>query len=87
VIPAVTHVDGSGRLQTVNRQTNRLYWHLLKAFETLTGVPVLLKPPSMRMSQSSTGRRRPWIAFCGRKWMCWCWGSMWWRKEVTGGDG
>jgi carbamoyltransferase len=42
VVPAVTHVDGSGRLQTVNRRTNPLYWQLLKAFETLTGVPVLL---------------------------------------------
>jgi carbamoyltransferase len=42
VIPAVTHVDGSGRLQTVSRQTNALYWQLLKAFEKRTGVPVLL---------------------------------------------
>jgi carbamoyltransferase len=42
VIPAVTHVDGSGRLQTVNREANLLYWQLLKAYETLTGVPVLL---------------------------------------------
>jgi len=42
VIPAVTHVDGSGRLQTVNRSTNPLYWELLKAFEKATGVPVLL---------------------------------------------
>ncbi|MDE2179528.1 MAG: carbamoyltransferase [candidate division NC10 bacterium] len=42
VIPAVTHVDGSGRLQTVNRQANPRYWQLLKAFEKLTGVPVLL---------------------------------------------
>ena len=42
VIPAVTHVDGSGRLQTVSRQTNPLYWRLLKAFDKLTGVPVLL---------------------------------------------
>ena len=42
VIPAVTHVDGTGRLQTVNSQTNPLYWQLLKAFEQLTGVPVLL---------------------------------------------
>jgi carbamoyltransferase len=42
VIPAVTHVDGSGRLQTVNRSTNPLYWQLLKAFEKATGVPVLL---------------------------------------------
>jgi carbamoyltransferase len=42
VIPAVTHVDGSGRLQTVNRETNLRYWQLLKAYERLTGVPVLL---------------------------------------------
>src|SRR6185312_9187357 len=41
VIPAVTHVDGSGRLQTVNRSTSPLYWQLLKAFEKVTGVPVL----------------------------------------------
>jgi carbamoyltransferase len=42
VIPAVTHVDGSGRLQTVSRATNPLYWQLLQAFKKLTGVPVLL---------------------------------------------
>jgi carbamoyltransferase len=42
VIPAVTHVDGTGRLQTVSRATNPLYWQLLKAFEKATGVPVLL---------------------------------------------
>jgi carbamoyltransferase len=42
VIPAVTHVDGTGRLQTVNRATNPPYWQLLKAFEKTTGVPVLL---------------------------------------------
>jgi carbamoyltransferase len=38
----VTHADGSGRLQTVNCRANPLYWQLLKAFATLTGVPVLL---------------------------------------------
>jgi carbamoyltransferase len=42
VIPAVTHVDGSGRVQTVSRDTNPIYWTLIKAFEDLTGVPVLL---------------------------------------------
>jgi carbamoyltransferase len=42
VIPAVTHVDGSGRLQTVSRRTNPLYWRLIRAFEKQTGVPVLL---------------------------------------------
>jgi carbamoyltransferase len=42
VIPAVTHVDGSGRLQTVSRHTNVRFWTLIKAFEALTGVPVVL---------------------------------------------
>lgn len=42
VIPAVTHVDGSGRLQTVNREINPLYARLLDAFGQLSGVPILL---------------------------------------------
>ncbi len=42
VIPAVTHVDGSGRVQSVSRQANPRFWGLLKAFEKLTGVPALL---------------------------------------------
>jgi carbamoyltransferase len=42
VIPAPTHVDGTGRLQTVSRQTNPRYWALIKEFEKLSGVPVLL---------------------------------------------
>jgi len=42
VIPAPTHVDGTGRLQTVSKEQNPLYWQLIKEFETLTGVPVLL---------------------------------------------
>ncbi|MFQ5881344.1 MAG: carbamoyltransferase [Candidatus Methylomirabilales bacterium] len=41
-IPAVTHVDGTGRLQTVTRDENPLYWKLLRAFEKRTDVPVLL---------------------------------------------
>lgn len=41
-IPAVTHVDGSGRLQTVYRQTNPRYWALIEAFRELTGVPMVL---------------------------------------------
>jgi carbamoyltransferase len=41
-IPAVTHGDGTGRLQTVERDVNPLYWSLIKRFEEMTGVPVLL---------------------------------------------
>lgn len=42
VIPAVTHVDGTGRLQSVSRRENPRYWRLLTAFSEITGVPVLL---------------------------------------------
>ncbi|HJU05322.1 MAG TPA: carbamoyltransferase C-terminal domain-containing protein, partial [Nitrospiraceae bacterium] len=42
LIPASTHVNGTGRLQTVNRHTQPLYWQLIKEFQHLTDVPVLL---------------------------------------------
>ena len=41
-IPAVTHVDGSGRLQTVHLETNPRYYALISAFQGLTGVPMVL---------------------------------------------
>jgi carbamoyltransferase len=41
-IPAPTHVDGTGRLQTVTRQANPRYWGLIREFANLTGVPVVL---------------------------------------------
>lgn len=41
-IPAVRHVDGTARIQTINRQQHPLYYDLLKAFQTRTGVPVLV---------------------------------------------
>jgi len=42
VVPATTHVDGSGRLQTVHKETNPLYWQLISEFKSLTGVPMIL---------------------------------------------
>jgi carbamoyltransferase len=42
VIPAVTHVDGSARPQTVEKEINPLYWRLIDAFEKRTGVPVVM---------------------------------------------
>ena len=42
IIPAVTHVDGTARIQTVTREANPRFYDLLKAFDHLTGVPVLL---------------------------------------------
>jgi carbamoyltransferase len=41
-IPAVRHVDGTARVQTINRAQNAPYYDLLKAFERKTGVPVLV---------------------------------------------
>lgn len=42
LLPAVTHVDGSGRVQTVGEKTNFLYYKLIKYFELETGIPVIL---------------------------------------------
>lgn len=42
VIPAVTHVDGTGRLQTVDQVAAPRYWKLINAFKEETGVPVVL---------------------------------------------
>jgi carbamoyltransferase len=41
-IPAVRHVDGTARIQTINRRQNPLYYDLIKAFQQRTGVPVLV---------------------------------------------
>jgi carbamoyltransferase len=41
-IPAVRHVDGTARIQTINRAQHPLYYDLLKAFQARTGVPVLV---------------------------------------------
>ena len=42
LIPAVTHVDGSGRLQTVSQSANPLYHRLIKTFGGATGIPMVL---------------------------------------------
>ncbi len=42
MVPAVVHVDGSGRLQTVERESNPLYYDLIKEFRDITSVPMIL---------------------------------------------
>lgn len=42
LVPAVTHVDGSGRLQTVRREANPRYHRLIQAFAEITGTPMVL---------------------------------------------
>jgi carbamoyltransferase len=41
-LPAITHVDGTGRLQSIDRQTNPLYFDLIEAFGQLSGIPIVL---------------------------------------------
>jgi carbamoyltransferase len=41
-VPAITHVDGSGRLQTVSERSNPRYWRLITAFDRVSGVPMVL---------------------------------------------
>ena len=42
LIPAVTHVDGTGRLQTVTEELNSRYYKLIKSFYAITQVPMVL---------------------------------------------
>lgn len=42
LLGAITHVDGTARVQSVSRKTNSLYWDLIKEFENITGIPILL---------------------------------------------
>jgi carbamoyltransferase len=42
IIPAITHVDGTGRLQTVRKDTSPKYYHLIETFAEATGVPLVL---------------------------------------------
>jgi carbamoyltransferase len=42
ILGAVTHVDGTARIQTVSRQTNPGYWELIDEFRKITGIPVVL---------------------------------------------
>ena len=42
LLPGITHVDGTGRLQTVKKENNLKYYNLISSFHKLTGVPVIL---------------------------------------------
>ena len=42
IIPAVTHIDGTGRLQTVDKLTNNRFYNLINAFKLITNIPMLL---------------------------------------------
>ena len=42
LLGAITHVDGTARIQTVSREINPLYWQLIEEFHKITGVPIIL---------------------------------------------
>jgi len=42
IIPAVTHVDGTGRIQTVSKKINSNFYSIIKKFEKLSGTPIIL---------------------------------------------
>lgn len=58
VIPAVTHIDGTGRLQTVMKELNPTYYSLIQAFYDITGVPIVL-------NTSFNVNKEPIVETCG----------------------
>jgi carbamoyltransferase len=52
IIPAITHVDGTARLQTVHSNTNSRYYELIEEFGKLSGVPVILNTSFNIMGES-----------------------------------
>lgn len=62
VIPAVTHVDGSARVQTVKRETQPMFHDLLSAFQRRTGVPVLLNTSFNRRGEPIVERPEEAVA-------------------------
>ena len=74
-IPAVTHVDGSGRLQTVSAKLNPLYYRLISEFYKLTGVPVVLNT-SFNENEPIVWHAPPRDRLPGKlAWMCCIWNS------------
>ncbi len=64
LLPAITHVDGSSRMQTVTREMNPAYYELISAFRDLTGVPMLLNTsfngPGHPMVEDEASVREAW---------------------------
>jgi carbamoyltransferase len=65
VLPAITHADGTGRLQTVDAASNPRYHRLIERFGALTGVPVLLNTSfNLRGEPVVNTPREAWNTFC-----------------------
>ncbi len=86
VIPATTHVGGSGRLQTVRRSLNPRYYDLIQRFGQATGVPVLLNTSfNLRGEPIVTSPRNAFNTFVGSDIDTLVLGNFVVRKEEMGG--
>ena len=74
-IPAPTHVDGTGRLQTVSAQQNPRYHALISEFERQTGVPILLNTSFNENEPICCTPERPWRHSPAPGWTSWCWAT------------
>lgn len=72
VIPAVTHIDGTGRLQTVTEAQNPLYYRLIKEFGRRTGVPILLNTSFNENEPIVNKPEEALDCFTGQGWMFLC---------------
>src|SRR5262249_42606089 len=70
-IPAVTHVDGSGRLQTVSSLTNPRYHRLIESFRSLTDIPMVLNTSFNENEPVVCKPQEALDCFLGQKWTCW----------------
>ena len=69
-IPAVVHVDGSGRVQSVRREVNPKYYKLIQEFERLTRIPVILNTSfNLKGDPSSAPRKTQCKRFTRPDWM------------------
>lgn len=71
LVSAVTYVNGSGRLQTLTKDTNSLYYYLIKAFYDRTGVPLLLNTSFNENEPIVCDPQEASDCFLRTKWMCW----------------
>jgi hypothetical protein len=80
-IPAVVHVDGTARVQTVHAETEPLVAEMLAEFERLTGLPVVVNTSLNTAGRPMVDTRaRPWSCSVPRRWTCWRWD----RSRSTG---
>ena len=88
IIPAVTHVDGSARPQTVEKETNPLYWRLIDEFGKRTGVPVIMNTSFNLRGEAIVHTPTDAVrTFLAREWMRFALAVLWWRSNLNLSEG